>query len=74
VIRLSNGKKLPGGAFQAEFSNEPGGTNRVLVTTNLSLPLSNWTVLGNATEIAPGRFQFTDQQATNSPRRFYHVR
>jgi hypothetical protein len=40
----------------------------------VSLPLSNWTVLGGVTEISPGVFQFTDASATNSPQRFYDVR
>jgi hypothetical protein len=45
----------------------------VLTTTNLALPLSNWTALGGVTEIAPGQFQFTDPQATNGGRRFYRA-
>jgi hypothetical protein len=44
----------------------------VLATTNLSLPLTNWTALGGAVEIAPGQFQFTDPQATNGGR-FYRA-
>ena len=38
------------------------------------LPLSQWTVLGQTTEIAPGQFQFTDPTATNTSRRFFVVR
>jgi hypothetical protein len=45
-----------------------------LTTTNLLLPLTNWTVLGTVTDGPPGRFQFTDPQATNRPMRFYRVR
>ena len=54
------------------------GTSRskatVLATTNLLLPLTNWTVLGTVTDNPPGQFQFSDPQATNHPLRFYRVR
>ena len=73
-IILTNAAKLTNGAFQFAFTNTPGGTNTVLATTNLLLPLTNWTVLGTVTDITPGQFQFTDQQATNRPLRFYRVR
>ena len=46
----------------------------MLGTTDLSLPLSNWTVLGALTDNPPGQFQFTDPQATNGALRFYRVR
>ena len=37
-----------------------------LTSTNLSLPLDQWTALGNATQSAPGQYQFTDPSATNT--------
>jgi hypothetical protein len=43
----------------------------MVASTNLTFPLSNWTALGGITEIAPGQFQFSDPQATNSPQQFY---
>jgi alpha-glucosidase len=55
------------------FTNFPGTRFTVLTSTNLNLPLTNWTVLGSATEIAPGQFQFIDTQATNFTSRFYRV-
>jgi hypothetical protein len=45
----------------------------VLATTNLALPLSNWTVLGAPVEGPSGQYQFTDTQATNTAIRFYRV-
>jgi hypothetical protein len=63
-----------GGAFQFAFTNTPGAPFSVLSTTNVALPLTNWTLRGPATETTPGQFQFTDPQATNSPQRFYRVR
>jgi hypothetical protein len=59
--------------FQFTFTNSVGALFGVLTTTNLALPLSNWTALGGVTEIAPGQFQFTDPQATNGGRRFYRA-
>ena len=68
---------LPGGAFWFVFTNSPGGcvTFRVLATTDLLLPVSSWTVLGQATETPPGsgRYEFTDHNATNRRARFYKV-
>jgi hypothetical protein len=73
-IVLTNTVRLPGGACQFSFTNTAGLGFTVLVTTNVALALSNWMVLGSATEVSPGRFQYADLQATNIPRRFYRVR
>ena len=73
-FQIGAAKKLGNGAFQFGFSNTPGASFTVLSATNVSLPLSNWTVLGTATETTPGQFQFIDLQATNSAQRFYRVR
>jgi hypothetical protein len=55
-------------------TNTSENTVTILTTTNLLLPLTNWTVLGTLTDSPPGHFQFTDPQATNRPLRFYRVR
>jgi hypothetical protein len=73
-FRLTGISKLPDGAFQFAFTNAPGINFSVLVATNPALPLNKWSVLGGVTEVSPGRFQFTDPQATNSPQLFYRVR
>jgi aminopeptidase N len=62
------------GAFQFAFTNAEVRTFSAYGTTNLSQPFSNWTFLGHITEDGPGRFLFTDLQATNTPQRFYRVR
>jgi len=62
------------GFFEFGFTGTPGASFVALATTNLSLSLSNWTVVGTPTEISPGQFQFTDLQAPNNPQRFYRVR
>jgi hypothetical protein len=68
VTRLSNG------LFQFGFTNQSGLPFTVLTATNVALLLSNWGVLGTPIEVQPGRYQFTDPQATNNPERFYRVR
>src|SRR5262249_46512717 len=60
--------------FQLTFSdNTPGATFTVLAATNLSLPLNSWMVLGQPLPVGPGRFQFTDLEATNYLERFYRL-
>ena len=61
------------GLFQFTFTSTPGATFNVLATTNLALPLSEWTVLGPAVESPPGQFHFTHVAATNAPQRFYRL-
>ena len=66
---------LANGLFQFAFSNaSPGAGFTVLSATYLSTPLTNWTVLGTATNSAPGWFQFTTPAPTTDPQRFYRVR
>ncbi len=71
---LINPVRHANGVFEFGFTSTPGASFVALATTNLSLSLSNWTLLGSPTEIAPGQFQFTDLQAPNNPQRFYRVR
>jgi hypothetical protein len=71
---LTSAKKLANGSFQFAFTNVPGALLAVLATTNLDLPLSNWTALSGLSEISPGQFLFTDSAATNNLRRFYRLR
>jgi len=73
-IVLAHAVRVPGGAFQFGFTNTPGTSFSVFSTTNLSLPFTLWIPLGNVTEVSPGHYQFTDLQATASPRGFYRVR
>jgi hypothetical protein len=69
---LTGPQKLTKG-FRFAFTNSVGALFGVLTTTNLSLPLSQWTALGGVVEISPGQFQFTDSQATNGGLRFYRA-
>jgi sugar lactone lactonase YvrE len=65
---------LSNGTIQFAFSNSDLGVSfTVLTATNLSLPLTDWTVAGPATNTAPGLFQFSTG-TTNNPQGFYRVR
>ena len=64
-----------GGGLHFTFTNATGAGFTVLATTNLALPLTNWTVLvGHPVEGPAGQYQFTDPQVTNNPQRFYILR
>jgi len=52
------------GLMEVSFTNHPGATFSVLMTTNVTLPLSEWTWVFNAEEVRAGRFRFQD---TNTP-------
>lgn len=67
------GAKLSNGSFRISFVQTPGVTFAILGSTNLTLPTANWAILGTATEVAPGQFQFTDSSPAVS-QRFYQVR
>ena len=64
---------LGNGAFQFGFTNDQDASFTVLTTTNLTLPLTNWTVLGTFTNNGSGQYQFTDLTATNGGQRFFRV-
>jgi hypothetical protein len=72
--RLNGASVLSNGGFQFSFNNTMDAGFTVLSATNPSLPLTNWTVVGAATNIAPGLFQFTSQKTPSDPYRFYIVR
>jgi hypothetical protein len=69
---LTSSQKLTNG-FQFAFTNNVGALFGVLTTTNLALPLTDWTALGGVMETSPGQFLFTDPQATNGGQRFYRA-
>ena len=62
------------GSFRFTFTNVANTAFSVLATTNISLPSTNWTVLGTATNAGGGIYQFTDPNAAGLPQRFYQLR
>src|SRR5258706_15601815 len=71
-ITLGNPIKL-GNSIQFSFSNTPGAQFTALAATSVTVPLSNWTVLGAVTDVSSGQFQFTDSNTGRFAQRFYRV-
>jgi hypothetical protein len=69
-ISLTNSAVLSSGGFQFSFTNVPGALCNVFSTTNVSTPFTNWSWLGEATEVSSGQFQFT---ATAGAGSYYRV-
>ncbi len=72
AIVLAPPSLSPGAGLEISFTNIAASSFSVLGTTNLSLPLIDWSPLGSATETSPGQYQFTDASVTNALR-FYRV-
>jgi len=73
-LRLINPVRHANGVFEVGFNATPGTSFTVVAVTTLNNGLTNWTVLGEVTEISPGKYRFTDPEATNNQQRFYRVR
>ena len=73
AMTITDAKRLTNGSFQFTFTNSPGALFGVLATSNLSLPLTNWTIMAGVTEFSPGQFRFTDPR-TNATQQFYRLR
>lgn len=69
---LANAMRLPDGNITFQINGALGQGYSVLGTTNISLPLANWTILQSGT-ITTTPYVFSDLNATNYPLRFYGV-
>lgn len=67
---LTNAVINASGEFQFGFNGVTTTNYSVLTSTNLT----NWNILGTATEISAGKFQFIDTQPRTNAVRFYRVR
>ena len=78
TLRIIGGPEVTSYGFGGTANFQISGTGsadqpyRVMATTNVSLPLSNWTQVGSGT-FAGGVFAFTDTDAAHHPQRFYRV-
>jgi hypothetical protein len=69
------GIQVSGGNVIITGNNGTAGSNYlVLTTTNLALPLTNWTILATNQFGAGGGFNFTNPLNPNSPLNFYLLR
>ncbi len=63
------------GVFQFGFSNgTPGASYSVLFSTNLTTPLTNWTVIGTVPQVGPNLWQFSGYPKASNPTSFYVIR
>ncbi len=62
------------GQLRLEFTGGPDVGYKILGTTNLTLPVTQWPVIGTASYLSNGNFQFTFPQPTNVPQSFYMLR
>lgn len=69
----SYGSGTPTGVQLTFSDNTPGATFTILTTTNISLPYTEWSVLGQPIQIHPGLFQYTDIEAFSKSQLFYCV-
>ena len=72
-VTFASAVVTPGGV-QFAFTNTPGTTFTVLGTTDITQPVANWDVLGQAVEVSPGLFQWTDPDYANYDFRFFSLR
>jgi DNA-binding beta-propeller fold protein YncE len=73
-LTLDNLRLMANGVLQFTFTNNPNASFTVLSSTNLALPLSQWTTLPNALIYTNGALQFTSQPTTNDAQLFYLIR
>jgi hypothetical protein len=63
------------GTFVLGFTNISGAPFSVLSSTDVLAPVSQWAILGQASEVLPGQFQYSDAQTLNRDAvRFYRLR
>lgn len=75
AFTLGGFERLASGSYRFTFTNTPAILFTVIATTNVASPVENWPVVGAASEVAPGRYQWTFTPATNqSSRLFFRVR
>jgi DNA-binding beta-propeller fold protein YncE len=72
-VLLTTATPFVNGCFQFTFTNNPTATFTVLASTNVGLPLVDWTVIGAATNLSGDIFQFTSPQAATNCQMFYRV-
>ena len=63
---------LGAGGFQLTFTGPSGQTYEVLASNDVTVPQSEWTVVGTGT-FSGSNVNFTDPDAANHPHRFYAI-
>lgn len=73
IPRLKIAPGATEGALQLSFTHAPGAKCSVLTSSEISLPLHEWTILGEAEEVGAGDYSFTAHHATGTSLRFYRI-
>jgi hypothetical protein len=68
------GASLSGGEFNLTFTSTPGLSFTVLGSTNVTLPLNQWQILGHPIKGPAGHYQVTEPNAATNPQTYYTVR
>lgn len=71
---LVNPIRHANGDFEFDFTNRTVLNFDIIVSTNVTLPSTNWTNVGSATSLGGGLYRFTEAGATGQTRRFYLLR
>jgi len=71
---ITNIQLLGGSVVISGTSGNSGGTYRVLTSTNIVSPVTNWTSIATNFFDGAGNFSFTNAVTAGSPQRFYLLR
>jgi sugar lactone lactonase YvrE len=71
---ISSVALLAQGQFQLGFTGGPDVSYTIIASPDISLPGTNWIVLGAAEALGGGAYRYIDLDATNYPIRFYQLR
>ena len=74
VARSVRAQMLDNRLFRFVVSNVPDAHFSVFTTTNLTLPMVDWTVIGTSSNIGPNIFEFTCPSPAADTQRFYRIR
>jgi sugar lactone lactonase YvrE len=71
---LTGATVLPNGSFQFTFTNSSGAPFTVLTTTNVTLPLNQWTPVGAPVESPAGHYTYTSATTDTNTQQYYTFR
>jgi len=74
TVTITGAAMVSGSTFQFSFTSTPGGSFTILSSSNPGQPVGSWTVIGSATEVSPGQYQFSNAPPASTPQQFYRVR
>jgi len=77
ILRVTGGVSVAAGLVSGNMQLSGAGPAnngyRVLATTNVALPLDQWSEVGSGNFAGDGSYTFTDVNTSSYPRRFYRV-